>query len=278
MNKGLLKKLGLIVAIGAMAISIVGCSGNKNEAGSKDGKETASVLESIKQKGKLVVGTSADYPPYEFHKEVGGKDQIVGFDISIAKSLAEDLGVELQINDMDFDGLLIALQAGKVDMVFAGMTPTDERKQNAEFSDIYYTAQHGFIVRKGEEGNIKSIDDLKDKKIGVQKGSIQEKLANEKIPDAEKKALGKVTDLVLDLKNNKVDAILVELPVAEFNCEKNSDIALTNVVLEDSEGGSAIAMSKGSDDLKGEINKTIQKLKDEGKIDKFVIEANEMVE
>ncbi len=202
----------------------------------------------------------------------------MGFDISIAKSLAEDLGVELQINDMDFDGLLIALQAGKVDMVFAGMTPTDERKQNAEFSDIYYTAQHGFIVRKGEEGNIKSIDDLKDKKIGVQKGSIQEKLANEKIPDAEKKALGKVTDLVLDLKNNKVDAILVELPVAEFNCEKNSDIALTNVVLEDSEGGSAIAMSKGSDDLKGEINKTIQKLKDEGKIDKFVIEANEMVE
>ncbi|NFI02926.1 transporter substrate-binding domain-containing protein [Clostridium botulinum] len=278
MNKGLLKKLGLVVAIGAMAISIVGCAGNKNTAGSKDGKETASVLEAIKQKGKLVVGTSADYPPYEFHKEVDGKDQIVGFDISIAKSLAEDLDVELQINDMDFDGLLIALQAGKVDMVFAGMTPTDERKENADFSDIYYTAQHGVIVRKGEEGNIKSIDDLKDKKIGVQKGSIQERLANEKIPDAQKKALGKVTDLVLDLKNNKVDAILVELPVAEFNCEKNSDIALTNVILEDSEGGSAIAMSKGSDDLKSEINKTIQKLKDEGKVDKFVIEANEMVE
>ncbi|MBN1069107.1 amino acid ABC transporter [Clostridium botulinum] len=278
MNKGLLKKLGLVVAIGAMAISIVGCAGNKNTAGSKDGKETASVLEAIKQKGKLVVGTSADYPPYEFHKEVDGKDQIVGFDISIAKSLAEDLGVELQINDMDFDGLLIALQAGKVDMVFAGMTPTDERKENADFSDIYYTAQHGVIVRKGEEGNIKSIDDLKDKKIGVQKGSIQERLANEKIPDAQKKALGKVTDLVLDLKNNKVDAILVELPVAEFNCEKNSDIALTSVILEDSEGGAAIAMSKGSDDLKNEINKTIQKLKDEGKVDKFVIEANEMVE
>ncbi|WP_252229361.1 ABC transporter substrate-binding protein [Clostridium sp. ZBS15] len=278
MNKGLLKKLGLVVAIGAMAISIIGCSGNKNTEGSKGSKESASVLESIKQKGKLVVGTSADYPPYEFHKEVDGKDQIVGFDISMAKSLAEDLGVELQINDMDFDGLLIALQAGKVDMVFAGMTPTDERKENADFSDIYYTAKHGFIVRKGEEGNIKSLDDLKDKKIGVQKGSIQERLANDKIPDAEKKALGKVTDLVLDLKNNKVDAILVELPVAEFNCEKNSDIALTDVILEDSEGGSAIAMNKGSDDLKSEINKTIQKLKDEGKIDQFVIEANDMVE
>ncbi|AOR24614.1 ABC transporter substrate-binding protein [Clostridium taeniosporum] len=270
MSKGLLKKLGLFVAIGTMAISIVGCGGNKA------GNESA--LESIKQKGKLVVGTSADYPPYEFHKLVDGKDKIVGFDISMAKSFAEDLGVELEIDDMDFDGLLVALQAGKVDMVFAGMTPTDERKENADFSDIYYTAKHGFIVRKGEEQNIKSIDDLKDKKIGVQKGSIQEMLANEKLPDAKKKALGKVTDLVLDLKNNKVDAILVELPVAQFNCEKNSDIALTDVILEDEEGGAAIAMSKGSDDLKNEVNKTIKKLKDEGKIEKFVIEANEMVE
>lgn len=275
MNKGLLKKLGLIVAIGAMAISIVGCSGNKT---SDKGNNSASVLESIKEKGKLVVGTSADYPPYEFHKEINGKDEIVGFDISMAKSLAEDLGVELEINDMDFDGLLVALQAKKVDMVFAGMTPTEERKQNAEFSDIYYTAKHGIVVRKGEEANIKSIDDLKGKKIGVQKGSIQEKLAVEKLPDSEKKALGKVTDLVLDLKNNKVDAILIEMPVAQFNCEKNSDIALTSVVVEDSEGGSAIAMNKGSEDLKTEVNKTIKKLKDAGQIDKFVIDANNMVE
>ncbi|SFD08619.1 ABC transporter substrate-binding protein [Clostridium uliginosum] len=267
MNKGLLKKLGMIVAIGTIAISIVGCAGNKSTA-----------LDAIKAKGKLVVGTSADYPPYEFHKEIDGKDQIVGFDISIAKELAKDLGVELEVNDMDFDGLLVALQAKKVDMVFAGMTPTAERKENADFSDIYYNAEHGFIVKAGEEGKIKSIDDLKGKKIGVQKGSIQEALAKKSVPDAQLKSLAKVTDLVLDLKNNKVDAILVELPVAKYNVEKNSDIALTSVVLKDEEGGSAIAMKKGSDELKAEINKTIKKLQDEKKIEQFVIEANNLVD
>ncbi|MBW6410222.1 ABC transporter substrate-binding protein [Clostridium weizhouense] len=278
MNKGLLKKLGLIVAIGAMAISIVGCAGNKTTEGKGNSKEATNSLEAIKQKGKLVVGTSADYPPYEFHKEVDGKDKIVGFDISIAEQVAKDLGVELQVNDMDFDGLLVALQAGKVDMVFAGMTPTDERKENADFSNIYYTAQHGFVVRKGEEDKIKSLDDLKGKKIGVQKGSIQEGLVDKNLPDAEKKALAKVTDLVLDLKNNKVDAILVELPVAQFNCEKNEGIALTSLVLEDEEGGSAIAMKKGSAELQTEINKTIKKLQDEKKIDEFVIEANKLMD
>ncbi|GAA0077198.1 ABC transporter substrate-binding protein [Clostridium sp. CTA-5] len=278
MNKGLLKKLGMIVAIGAMAISIVGCAGNKTTEGKGNSKEAANSLEAIKQKGKLVVGTSADYPPYEFHKEVDGKDKIVGFDISIAEQVAKDLGVELQVNDMDFDGLLVALQAGKVDMVFAGMTPTDERKENADFSNIYYTAQHGFVVRKGDEDKIKSLDDLKGKKIGVQKGSIQEGLVDKNLPDADKKALAKVTDLVLDLKNNKVDAILVELPVAQFNCEKNEGIALTSVVLQDEEGGSAIAMKKGSAELQTEINKTIKNLQDEKKIDEFVVEANKLMD
>ena len=94
---------------------MVGCGSNaKKESTSSN----TSALEAIKSKGKLVIGTSADYPPYEFHKEVDGKDQIVGFDIEIAKQFAKDLGVELEIKDMAFDGLLVALQADKVDMVF----------------------------------------------------------------------------------------------------------------------------------------------------------------
>ena len=105
---------------------MIGCGSTSNEK--KDGAAKATALDATKSKGKLVVGTSADYPPYEFHKQVDGKDQIVGFDIDIAKEVAKDLGVELEVDDMSFDGLLVALQAGKVDMVFAGMTPTDERK------------------------------------------------------------------------------------------------------------------------------------------------------
>lgn len=108
MKKGILKRMMAVLAIGTLAIGVMGC-GAKGE-GTKEASATSAqgiTLESIKSKGKLVVGTSADYPPYEFHKEIDGKDQIVGFDISVAKEIAKDLGVELEVKDMDFDGLLV---------------------------------------------------------------------------------------------------------------------------------------------------------------------------
>lgn len=277
MKTGLLKKVISVAAAAVMAISIVGCG---NSATKDAGSDTASgtSLESIKSKGKLVVGTSADFPPYEFHKEIDGKDEIVGFDIDIAKEVAKDLGVELEIKDMDFDGLLVALQAGKVDMVFAGMSPTEERKQNADFSDIYYQGNHTFIMRSGEEAGKKSMEDLKGLKIGVQKGAIQEEMAKKAYDESNIKSLAKVTDLVLDLKNNKVDAILVETPVAKFYVEKNEGLSLADFTVEDETGGSAIALKKDSAELTAEVNKTIKKLQDENKIDDFVVNANELMD
>ncbi|CAI3658123.1 polar amino acid transport system substrate-binding protein [Clostridium neonatale] len=282
MKKGILKKMIAVVAVATMAISAIGCGssskteGEKTEGAAVEQKADGGNLSDIKSKGKLVVGTSADYPPYEFHTMADGKDEIVGFDIDIAKEVAKDLGVELEVKDMDFDGLLVALQAGKVDMVFAGMTPTDERKENADFSDIYYTATHRFILRSGEEGSVKSFDDLKGKKIGVQKGSIQEGIAKDNFDEANIKSLAKVTDLVLDLKNNKVDAILIEEGVAKINCDKNKDIAMSDFVVTDENGGAAIALKKGSTELQTEVNKTISKLKEEDKITKFVSDASDL--
>ena len=282
MKKGILKKMIAVVAVATMAISAIGCGssskteGEKTEGAAVEQKADGGNLSDIKSKGKLVVGTSADYPPYEFHTMANGKDEIVGFDIDIAKEVAKELGVELEVKDMDFDGLLVALQAGKVDMVFAGMTPTDERKENADFSDIYYSATHRFILRSGEEGSVKSFDDLKGKKIGVQKGSIQEGIAKENFDEANIKSLAKVTDLVLDLKNNKVDAILIEEGVAKINCDKNKDIAMSDFVVTDENGGAAIALKKGSTELQTEVNKTISKLKEEDKITKFVSDASDL--
>ena len=282
MKKGILKKMIAVVAVATMAISAIGCGssskteGEKTEGAAVEQKADGGNLSDIKSKGKLVVGTSADYPPYEFHTMANGKDEIVGFDIDVAKEVAKDLGVELEVKDMDFDGLLVALQAGKVDMVFAGMTPTDERKENADFSDIYYSATHRFILRSGEEGSVKSFDDLKDKKIGVQKGSIQEGIAKDNFDEANIKSLAKVTDLVLDLKNKKVDAILIEEGVAKINCDKNKDIAMSDFVVTDENGGAAIALKKGSTELQTEVNKTISKLKEEDKITKFVSDANDL--
>lgn len=276
MKSGIIKKIVAVVAVATIAISVVGCG---SSAKKESTNSTTTAIDAIKAKGTLVIGTSADYPPYEFHKEIDGKDQIVGFDIEIAKQFAKDLGVELEIKDMAFDGLLVALQADKLDMVFAGMTPTDERKQNADFSDIYYVATHRFILRSGDETEIASMDDLKGKKIGVQKGSIQADIAKENFDEGNIKALDKVTDLVLDLKNNKVDAVLAELPVAEINVQKNSGIAIAEKLeVKDPTGGSAIAMKKNSPELQAEINKTIKKLIDEKKIEQFILEANKMVE
>ena len=152
----------------------------------------------------------------------------------------------------------------------------DERKENADFSDIYYSATHRFILRSGEEGSVKSFDDLKGKKIGVQKGSIQEGIAKENFDEANIKSLAKVTDLVLDLKNKKVDAILIEEGVAKINCDKNKDIAMSDFVVTDENGGAAIALKKGSTELQTEVNKTISKLKEEDKITKFVSDANDL--
>lgn len=275
MKAGIVKKLIAVVAISTIAISMVGCGSNaKKESTSSK----TSALDTIKSKGKLVIGTSADFPPYEFHTNKDGKDEIVGVDIDIAKEVAKDLGVELEVKDMDFDGLLVALQANKVDMVFSGMTPKPERKENADFSDIYCQVTQTYITRKADVDKIKSEDDLKKLKIGVQKASVQEDLAKGKFDEGNIKSLTKVTDLILDLKNNKVDAVLLELPIAEFNAKKNDDLGVTSIKFNDEEGGYAIAMPKNSPELVSSVNKTIQRLKDGKKIDEFSANAASLVE
>jgi ABC-type amino acid transport substrate-binding protein len=267
------KVIGITITI-LIAFSLFGCSG------SKDGKVSAQVskLDKLKAKGKIVIGTSADYPPYEFHKSIEGKDTIVGFDIEIAKEIAKDLGVELEIKDMKFDGLLAALETGNIDFVAAGMTPTEDRKKNVDFSEIYYTAVQCIIVRAEDESTIKSLEDLKNKKVGVQKGAVQEQLAKEQLTSSEIKPLGKVSDLILSLSTKKVDAVIVELPVAKAYVQQNSALVLSKIQLKTEEEGSAVAVKKGNEDLVNSINTTIDRLVSGKAIDKFVADANKITE
>ncbi|TDT45650.1 ABC transporter substrate-binding protein [Fonticella tunisiensis] len=273
-------KLVAVLIIMLVVLSFSGCAKNSANAGSSnnEAKNVESAVDKIKKSGKLVLGTSADYPPYEFHKEINGKDEIVGFDIEIAKEIAKDLGVELEIKDMKFDGLLAALQAGKIDLVIAGMTPTEERKKSVDFSNIYYKAEQAVIVRAEDKDKYKTTDDLKGKKIGVQKGTTQEQIAKDEIQNAQLKSLGKVTDLVLELQNKKVDALVVEHPVATSYVSKNAGMVISDVKFKDQDKGSAVAIKKGSTDLVNAVNKTLERLNNEKLIDKFVIDANNMVE
>lgn len=252
---------------------VYGCS--TNVANSDSNSPTK--LEKIKKEGKIVLGTAADYPPYEFHKEINGKDQIVGFDIEIAKEIANDLGVELEIKDMKFEGLLAALQMGNIDFIVAGMTPTEDRMENADFSKSYYEAEQCLLVKKGNGSKYKSIDDLSGIKVGVQKSTVQEDVAKEKIENADIKALSKITDLVLELKNNKVEGVVLVKPVAEAYAKANDDLEVADVSL-GKEKGVAIAVKKGNKDLLDVINSTVDRLLEENKIDEFINNATRLAE
>lgn len=260
------RKLAAGILLMTLTIGAAGCG------------TSGSAVDKIKKAGKIVVGTCADYPPYEFHKQINGKDTIVGFDIDIANEIAKDLGVKLEIKDMKFDGLLPALDTGNVDMVIAGMTPTPAREKNVDFSKIYYTAFQTVVVRTGDTAALNTIDALAGKKIAVQKGSIQEGIAKDQMPKSEIKSLSKISDEVLELKNNKVDALIVEKPVASAYVDKNSDIVISDIKLKQDESGSAVAVKKGNKDLKDAINKTLDRLLKDKSIDKMVTDETNAIQ
>lgn len=273
-----MKKYLKKITVSLLAVCLlftVGCTSKESAA---SGNQSLSKLEEIKESGELVIGTSADYPPYEFHIVKDGKDEIVGFDIAIAKEIAKDLGVELVIEDMGFDGLLPALKSDKIDIIIAGMTPTEERKESVDFSKVYYTAVQKALISTDNVDTLKTVDDLTGKKIGVQKATIQEELAKEQIKDANIEALTSIADLILQLKSNKIDAIIAEGPVADAYASNLEGIEVANIKFETGDSGSAIAMNKGNEDLVESINKTLDKLMENNKIEEFVFEAIKLSE
>lgn len=270
----------LIIVILLLSLSLIGCSNSKKASSN----EAVSTIEKIKDSGKIVLGTCADYPPYEFHKQIDGKDTIVGFDIDIAKEVAKDLGVELEIKDMDFNGLLAALDTGNVDFVVAGMVPKEERKKSADFSKVYYNPDQGFLIRVEDKEKYKSIDDLDGMKIGAQKGTMQEDMALEMFPNSEIKSLGKITDLVLELKNEKLSGVVLATPVATAYDKANPDLTLSPHIsfkkedVETMEEGVAVAIKKGEQELVDSINKTIDRITEEKLLEKFIQDATALSE
>ena len=212
----------------------------------------------------LVMGTSADYFPYEFVDTANG-DAIVGFDIEIAETITERLGYELKIEDMDFGSLLGALNSGRVDFVMAGMTPTEERKENADFSDIYLSATN-LIMTKDE--SLQAIEDLSGKKIGVQTASIQENIAKEQAPNAELVSLNKIPEIVQELNTGRIDAMVIEDTVAQKYLDQD-DSFYTFALKEDGEKGSAAAF-KLDDELRDQFNEELNKMMESGEIDELV--------
>lgn len=236
-------------------------------------------LEKIKEAGQIVLGTSADYPPYEFPLITSeGIEKIAGFDILIAEEIAKDLGVELVVKNLDFSGLLDALNSNNVDIILSGISPTEERSRSIDFSDIYYTAKNTLLTLNSNKNSIKSIEDLKDLVIGVQVGSIQDRIAQEKLENSKIKALIRIPELVLELMSGKIDALLIEKPVAEQYAKVNNSLSIVEIenLNPDHEQGSAVGIKKGQEQLTNKINKTIKRLIKENKITEFFNESLEL--
>jgi len=237
--------------------------------------DTATKLNKIKESGELIVGTSPDYPPYEFHLLNDKEGEVVGLDIDIAKEIAREIGVKLTVKHVVFHKLFDALNQGDADLVIAGLAPSEGRRQLVDFSDVYYQAIQNMLIRATDAEIITSIDDLRGKTVGTQKGSIQEDMVHKHILGAQYVVKETINELIGDLLEKRIDAAILEKPVAESYVAKNKN--LINIECRsgayDALLGSAIAVKKGNQHLLKEVNRILKKLKRENKIVEFVEDA-----
>ncbi|GHU65340.1 basic amino acid ABC transporter substrate-binding protein [Clostridia bacterium] len=214
--------------------------------------------------GTLTMGTNAEFPPFEF---VEG-DQVVGVDPEIAAEIAKDLGWTLVIENMAFDSIIPALTSGQIDVGIAAMTVKPERLNSVDFSNTYYNARQACIVMKG--GKVIDEETLKGAAIGVQNGTTGDYAAEEYSETIERYA--KALDAVLELQGGKLDAVIVDAPVAQniLAALNNPDmILLDNIAFEDE--FYAVAIPKGNPDLVESINKTIDRITADGTLDAILL-------
>ena len=225
--------------------------------------------------GKLTVATSPDFAPYEFyHINADGTPELSGFDVALAKRIAEDLGLEVQFVPMDFDGILMELQSGNVDLGMAGFSPSPERADTFDFSDLYYKGGQSFVIRKADHDKYKDYDAFDKLPVGAQNGSIQMDLAKENTPNANIIGLAKVTDIVSELVSGKLEGGFIETAVAEQYIKNYPELEIAWDVPYDTEG-SAIALKKGSDLLPA-VNAVINNALSDGSMDQYVADAQEL--
>lgn len=211
--------------------------------------------------GKIVMVTNAEFPPYEYHEN----DTIVGIDADIARAVAEQMGVELEIQDMAFDSLIPAIQSGKADFAAAGMTVNEDRLKNVDFTDTYAQAAQVIIVKT--DSPIASPDDLTGKKIGVQTGTTGDIYADD-IENAEVQRFNKGMEAVMALNQGKIDAVIIDREPAKVFVKENEGLKILDEAFTEEEY--AIAVKKGNTELLEKMNAAIKELKESGELQKIV--------
>lgn len=270
-------KKGLLSLVGIASIFILGACGSSSKLGTSSSSgeskttDAADQWSKIEKAGVIKVGTSADFAPFEFHAMVNGKDQIVGADIDMMNAIGKELGVKVEYVDMDFNAVLASLEQGQVDIAVSGISATDKRKKTFNFSVNYFSPEQLVVVNKANTNKYTTLDSLANKKVGAQKGSIQESIVKDQLPDSQIVSLAKVPNLMVELKQNSIDAAVVESAVAKSYVAQNDDLAIADAKLETSEGDAyAIALPKGSTKLTEKIDTILKKMIEDGTIKEYV--------
>ncbi|WP_207941179.1 polar amino acid transport system permease [Enterococcus sp. DIV2402] len=234
--------------------------------------QTDDSLQKVLDRGTLIVGTSADNPPKEYIRMNNGKEEIVGFDIDIAKKIAEELGVELEITNMKFDGLVPSVQAGEFDMALAGFNPTPERKEVISFSDSYHNLPFVILTTKDKEEQFTSLDSLTGKEVAAQKGSTQETILHDYIGHAHPVSLGKLPEVIAEINAGTVDAGVVGYLAARNYLDIYPNLVIADIEIEVPEEKTAqsIAFPKESQTLITEVNRIIADMQEEGLIEELL--------
>ncbi len=228
--------------------------------------------------GKLTIATSPDFAPYEFYA-IGedGTPSLAGFDIALAQYIADDLGLELEIVTVDFDGVLSELQTKSVDLGMAGLSPDTKREAIMAFSDLYYIGGQSLVTVKANAETYNTFEAINkpEVSVGAQIGSIQMDLATANSPDADIVPLPKVTDIITELLAGKLDAAYIETDVAKSYQKNYPELEIVLEVPYEQEG-SSIGVCKGNDALLAAVNASIAKALEDGSMEKFIAEANEL--
>jgi polar amino acid transport system substrate-binding protein len=273
-----MKKILSIMCIMIMAISLVACGPKKEETNGNNTENNANTEDTTdKEKEapesedtatetieKLIVGTEPGFAPYEYMEG----DKVVGIDMDIAQAIADAMGKELEIKSMDFDGALLAVQQGKVDFVAAGVSVDEDRLKVMDFSVDYVNSTEVVVTLK-DNAKVASVDDLNDKIIGVQQGNIADIYVSnpDNVAAKEVKRYKKFAQASEDLKNGKIDCIVMDLYPAQELVAGNDDLVILDGVL--FEDKYAIAVKKGNQELLDQINEVINQLIADGKIEEF---------
>lgn len=265
MKKFLALAMAAALSVGLFACSSTPASSTPSNASSQPSQTT-----------KLIYGTSADYPPFEFHILDNGEDKVVGLDVSLARQIAADMGVELEIAEMNFDNLLTLMAQGNCDFVIAAMESSPERLENASCSDPYYTDLPAMIVVKKENlDQYQSMDDFSGKTVGAQTGTTKADIVTGEMTGSLPALMTSVVDLVNNLVYDKCDALVLDGAVAQQYVKSNDQLAIVEAVPLGEALPYCVWVAK--DDPKGllpAINETIAKVLSDGSMDQFVEEAN----